>query len=67
VGFPEEWPSAFQDLLRLLPLGPGMADMFCRLLVSIDEDIISLEISRCGSREAPGLLGCHRWRHERRR
>ena len=44
--FPEAWPAAFQDCIALLADGAGAADMFCRILTSVDEDVISLEIPR---------------------
>ena len=44
--YPEKWPSFWKDLLGLLPQGPGVVDMFCRILVAIDDDVISLDISR---------------------
>ena len=33
-------------LMGILPDGAGAADMLCRILVAIDEDIVSLEIPR---------------------
>ena len=30
----------------MLPEGPGVVDMFCRILVAVDDDVISLDISR---------------------
>ena len=48
--YPTVWPSFFRDLIAAAAQGPGLADMFCRILVSIDEDIISLEIPRWGGR-----------------
>ena len=44
--YPEQWPSFWKDLLGMLPEGPGVVDMFCRILVAIDDDVISLDISR---------------------
>lgn len=44
--YPQKWPSFWKDLLGLLPQGPGVVDMFCRILVAIDDDVISLDISR---------------------
>ncbi len=40
--FQEQW----QVLVGMLGEGSGAADMFCRILVSIDEDVISLDIPR---------------------
>ena len=44
--YPEEWPTFFQDLLSTLSSGPEAVDLFCRILVSVDDDIISLEVPR---------------------
>ena len=33
-------------LMSILPDGAGAADMLCRILVAIDEDIVSLDIPR---------------------
>ena len=46
VEFPTPWQSAFQDIIGLLADGEGAADMFCRVLTAVDEDVISLEIPR---------------------
>jgi hypothetical protein len=40
--FQEQW----QVLVGMLGEGAGAADMFCRILVAIDEDVISLDIPR---------------------
>ena len=45
--YPDKWPSFWKDLLGMLPEGPGVVDMFCRILNAIDDDVISLDISRC--------------------
>ncbi|CAL8470725.1 g10267 [Coccomyxa elongata] len=42
MDFQEQW----QVLVGMLGEGSGAADMFCRILVAMDEDIISLEIPR---------------------
>ncbi|KAJ7566188.1 hypothetical protein O6H91_02G091900 [Diphasiastrum complanatum] len=44
--YPTEWPSVFLDILSLLSKGPGVVDMLCRILISLDEEIISLEYPR---------------------
>ena len=41
-----DFQAQWQVLTGLLGGGPGAADMFCRVLVAIDEDIISLDIPR---------------------
>ncbi len=44
--YPHKWPSFWTDLLGMLPEGPGVVDMFCRILIAIDDDVISLDIAR---------------------
>jgi len=47
--YPSTWPSFFQDLLTMClqsPGGPAAVDLYTRILLSIDEDIISLEVPR---------------------
>lgn len=44
--YPNKWPSFWKDLLRMLPEGPAVVDMFCRILAAIDDDVISLDIAR---------------------
>jgi hypothetical protein len=36
-----------RELCAAAASGPGLADMFARIMVSVDEDIISLDIPRC--------------------
>ena len=42
LDFQPQWAA----LMGLLGDGAGAADMFCRVLVAIDEDIVSLDIPR---------------------
>jgi exportin-T len=44
--YPHRWPSFFRDLVAAAHSGPGLADMFCRVMAAVDEDIISLDIPR---------------------
>lgn len=44
--YPAVWPTFFRDLIAVAHQGPGLADMLCRVMVAVDEDIISLEIPR---------------------
>ena len=45
--YPATWPRFFQDLIGAMrSLGDGLVDMFCRILVSVDEDLVSLDIPR---------------------
>eukprot|EP00884_Botryococcus_braunii_P015515 jgi/Botrbrau1/2647/Bobra.0203s0001.1 len=46
VDYPSGWPTFFSDLIHMLSKGPDAVDMFCRILISLDEDIISLETPR---------------------
>lgn len=46
IEFPEQWPSFFTELVAMLGGGDGPVDMFCRVLVAIDEDVVSLDIPR---------------------
>lgn len=50
--YPDKWPTFWKDLLGILPEGPGVVDMFCRILTAIDDDVISLDISRCAAQKA---------------
>ncbi|GBF91404.1 exportin [Raphidocelis subcapitata] len=44
--YPAVWPTFFRDLVAAARQGPGLADMLCRVMVAVDEDVISLEIPR---------------------
>lgn len=44
--YPGEWPRFFQDLIGVMGQGEGVMDMFCRILVAVDEDLVSLDIPR---------------------
>jgi hypothetical protein len=44
--YPECWPSGFTDLLQLLPRGPTHAELFVRVLVAVDEEIVAYHIDR---------------------
>lgn len=45
--YPAHWPTFFHDLIAATAQGDGVVDMFCRILLSVDEDIVSLDIPRC--------------------
>ena len=45
--YPAEWPSFFSELTAMAGEGAGAVDMFCRILLSLDDDIISLDVPRC--------------------
>ncbi|XP_047342580.1 exportin-T-like [Impatiens glandulifera] len=44
--YPEIWPSVFIDYLPHLNKGVTVIDMFCRILNSLDEELISLDYHR---------------------
>ncbi|EPS71317.1 hypothetical protein M569_03439, partial [Genlisea aurea] len=44
--YPSIWPSVFVDFILNLGKGAGVIDMFCRVLSTLDEEIISLEYPR---------------------
>jgi len=44
--YPSTWPGFFQEILTSLNQSPVAIDMFCRILLSVHEDIISLEVPR---------------------
>ncbi|MCO5598110.1 hypothetical protein L7F22_052201 [Adiantum nelumboides] len=46
IDYPSGWPSVFLDLLGFLPKGRGVVDMFCRVMNTLDEEVISLDYSR---------------------
>ncbi|XP_071784413.1 exportin-T-like [Asterias amurensis] len=41
--FPHRWPGFFTDLIQLLNAGPASVDMYLRILVAIDEDVVDRE------------------------
>jgi exportin-T len=49
--YPAVWPSFFRELVAAAGSGPGLSDMFARIMVAVDEDVISLDIPRW-------VLGC---------
>jgi exportin-T len=44
--YPAVWPSFFRELVAAAGSGPGLSDMFARIMVAVDEDVISLDIPR---------------------
>eukprot|EP00882_Tetradesmus_deserticola_P029784 GHRQ01033390.1.p1 GENE.GHRQ01033390.1~~GHRQ01033390.1.p1 ORF type:complete len:202 (+),score=53.51 GHRQ01033390.1:676-1281(+) len=44
--YPVLWPGFFRELVAAAGSGPGLADMFARIMVAVDEDVISLDIPR---------------------
>lgn len=46
IEYPEQWPSFFHDLISVIAEGPDAVDMFCRVLIAVDQDVVSREIAR---------------------
>jgi len=49
--YPEQWPGCFQHLVKAVQgsdvgSGDGALDMLCRILATLDEEVISLEFTR---------------------
>ncbi|KAG8099387.1 hypothetical protein GUJ93_ZPchr0013g34943 [Zizania palustris] len=44
--YPHAYPSYFLDLVPSSPLQPGPTDMFARVLISLDDDLLSQEYPR---------------------
>jgi hypothetical protein len=44
--YPQSWPHFFQELIGMLSQGDGIVDMYCRILIAVDEDLVSLDIPR---------------------
>ena len=42
----------FHDLIAMAQASQGAVDMLCRILVSLDDDIITLEVPRWGPSSA---------------
>lgn len=45
VDFPERWPSYFSDLLQMLSLGANAVDVYQRVLMAIDSEVVDREIA----------------------
>ena len=60
--FPEQWPTFFTELVGMLGGGDGPVDMFCRVLVAIDEDVVSLDIPRSPEGVRASMALKARWR-----
>ncbi|CAD7697822.1 unnamed protein product [Ostreobium quekettii] len=44
--YPDGWPSCFSDLISAAQRGRSAVDIFCRIMLAIDSDVITLEIPR---------------------
>ena len=42
--YPKRWPSFFTDLLQTISLGPKAVDLYLRVLLSIDSEVVDREI-----------------------
>lgn len=42
--YPKRWPSFFTDLLQTLSLGPRAVDLYLRVLLAIDSEVVDREI-----------------------
>ena len=48
--YPAGWPGVFQELVQMAQDDRGAVDMLCRILTSLDDDVITLEVPRRGAR-----------------
>ena len=46
LDYPLDWPSIFVDFLSHLRKGPVVIDMFCRVLNTLDDELISMDYPR---------------------
>ena len=44
--YPQQWPGFFSELIGVAGDGAGAVDMFCRILLAVDDDVISMEVPR---------------------
>lgn len=42
--YPKRWPNFFTDLLQTLPLGSQAVDLYIRVLLAIDSEVVDREI-----------------------
>jgi exportin-T len=42
--YPKRWPNFFTDLLQTLSLGPHAIDLYLRVLLAIDSEVVDREI-----------------------
>ena len=42
--YPKRWPNFFTDLLQTLSLGPRAIDLYLRVLLAIDSEVVDREI-----------------------
>ncbi|TYZ59593.1 hypothetical protein PybrP1_002323 [[Pythium] brassicae (nom. inval.)] len=53
--YPARWPSAFAELLALLPQGAAMVEMYFRVLVAINEEIVEFDAQRSPAEAAANM------------
>ncbi|GAQ89651.1 tRNA exportin [Klebsormidium nitens] len=46
IEYPNGWPSVFVDLLQALSRGVSVVDMFIRVLIDLDAEVVSLDFPR---------------------
>lgn len=44
--YPDRWPAAFSELMALLPKGASMVEMYFRILLAINEEIVEFDPQR---------------------
>ncbi|KAH7469096.1 Exportin-T [Phytophthora ramorum] len=44
--YPDRWPTAFTELLALLPQGASVVEMYFRILLAINEEIVEFDAQR---------------------
>ncbi|OWY94648.1 Exportin, partial [Phytophthora megakarya] len=44
--YPDRWPTAFTELLALLPQGASIVEMYFRILLAINEEIVEFDAQR---------------------
>ncbi|CAH0492567.1 unnamed protein product [Peronospora farinosa] len=44
--YPDRWPTAFMELLELLPQGASIVEMYFRILLAINEEIVEFDAQR---------------------
>jgi len=45
IDYPSRWPGFFMDLIQTLQWGPRAVDMYLRILLAIDSEVVDREIT----------------------
>ncbi|TMW56984.1 hypothetical protein Poli38472_002909 [Pythium oligandrum] len=53
--YPDRWPTAFHELLALLPMGASMVEMYFRILTAINEEIVEFDATRTQAEAAANM------------